>query len=112
MPRFSSPILTLSVGDLSVQCDDEHHRLVINGRVPSLSRMEYALMRELLIHQHEWRAGRRASRYISGSVLLASTGAKSMQALYRLVSDARLKLRTFELDVECRWGQGYYVPEA
>ena len=106
-PVPSLSLLSRSRG--SVTCDDLHQKLIIRGRVPPLGHMEYLLARSLLFQNHEWEAGRCAVRTVSSAALRKATGAKSMIALYRLVSEVRNKLSPFDLQIKVVLGDGYFI---
>ena len=103
-----SPSL-LSRSRSSVTCDDLHQKLIIRGRMPPLGHMEYLLARLLLTQHQEWEAGRSAARTVSAAALRKATGARSMVALYRLVSEVRNKLSPFDLQIKVVLGDGYFI---
>ncbi len=94
---------------MKVTFDDDHHRLIVNGRVPPLSRKEYELIRLLYAHYEEYNAGKCESCYVSADLLTGRIGTKSRPAFYQLVSSSRLKLAPFTFEIISRWKQGYAI---
>lgn len=94
---------------MKVVFDDDHCRLIVNGRVPPLSRMEYQLIRLLYAHYEEYNASKRESCYVSADLLIGHIGTKNIQSFYQLVSSSRLKLAPFTFDIISRWKQGYTI---
>ena len=96
---------------LAVTHDDLHQHLIIRGRVPPLGQLEYLLARSLLVQHQGWEAGRCGNRTVSAAVLRQETGARSLVALYRLVSEVRSKLSPFGLQIKMVLGEGYFLDQ-
>lgn len=94
---------------MPVTYDDLHQRLIIRGRIPPLGHLEYLLARSLLVQHQEWVAGRCSTRTMSPIALRQATGARSLVALYRLVSEVRNKLSPFDLQIKVVLGDGYFM---
>jgi hypothetical protein len=108
-PNLLPTLSLLSRSRGSVTCDDLHQKLIIRGRMPPLGHMEYLLARSLFFQHQEWEAGRCAVRTVSAAALRQATGARSMLALYRLVSEVRNKLSPFDLQIKVVLGDGYFI---
>jgi hypothetical protein len=106
--------LQLTPGPLSahqqLEHDDQHHKLIINNQVASLSPKEYTLTIALLRQRKKWQdSGGQTVLCISVVSLMQLTGIRSPGVLMRHLSNAGAKLAALGIHIVSARTYGYLI---